>query len=341
MPDIFSLYQPCNIEPYLSKRRGETKLGEHIQTISDWHELSNSSCPFVVVGIPEDIGVRANFGIGGTHTAWSAFLQAFLNIQENVFLSGELFLILGAFNFEQLMAQSRLLDPHNPDELEQLRQMVAQIDDLVAPVIQKIVEVGKFPFIIGGGHNNAFPIIKGASQALKSPISCLNIDAHADFRSLEGRHSGNGFRYAMEAGFLQKYGAFGLHESYNPDFMLQDMTQSERIHFTTFDQILFDPLKNIAEYLDEHLRFLEGAPIGFEFDLDATEHTLASAMSPTGFSMKEARLIVHRVAQSPDVCYVHFCEGANALENGQTSPTIGKKLAYLISDFVKAKKVSI
>ncbi len=63
--------------------------------------------------------------------------------------------------------------------------------------------------------------------------------------------------------------------------------------------------------------------------------------TPTGFSMREARLIVHRVAQSPDVCYVHFCEGANALENGQASSTIGKKLAYLISDFVKARKASI
>ncbi len=34
-------------------------------------------------------------------------------------------------------------------------------------------------------------------------INSINLDAHSDFRPAEGRHSGNGFRYAEEDGYLQ------------------------------------------------------------------------------------------------------------------------------------------
>jgi arginase family enzyme len=39
----------------------------------------------------------------------------------------------------------------------------------------------------------------------RKTINAINFDAHSDFRILEGRHSGNGFSYAYEEGFLKKY----------------------------------------------------------------------------------------------------------------------------------------
>jgi formiminoglutamase len=47
----------------------------------------------------------------------------------------------------------------------------------------------------------------------KENVNAINFDAHSD-RILEGRHSGNGFSYAYEEGFLKKYFIFGLHENY-------------------------------------------------------------------------------------------------------------------------------
>jgi formiminoglutamase len=40
---------------------------------------------------------------------------------------------------------------------------------------------------------------------LQRKTGAINFDAHSDFRILEGRHSGNGFSYAYEEGFLKKY----------------------------------------------------------------------------------------------------------------------------------------
>jgi len=66
--------------------------------------------------------------------------------------------------------------------------------------------------------NNAYPILKGTAGALGASkgINCVNCDPHADFRDLEGRHSGNGFSYAYADRFLSRYFIFGLHENYNP-----------------------------------------------------------------------------------------------------------------------------
>ncbi|MGB4774434.1 MAG: arginase, partial [Daejeonella sp.] len=71
-----------------STRTGETKLGEQLQTVQDIDTLSDISSKFVLTGLPEDIGVRANFGIGGTHTAWLPALKAITNIQSTAKLQG-------------------------------------------------------------------------------------------------------------------------------------------------------------------------------------------------------------------------------------------------------------
>ena len=44
------------------------------------------------------------------------------------------------------------------------------------------------PMVIGGGHNNSFPLLKAVSQTLGYPqgIACLNCDAHADFQAVGG-----------------------------------------------------------------------------------------------------------------------------------------------------------
>src|SRR5690606_2564127 len=111
--------------------------------------------------------------------------------------------------FTKLMERTAGLDA------EELRSHVGYIDETVYPLINKIAAAGKIPIVVGGGHNNCFPIIKGISLVTDKPINSINLDAHSDFRQMEGRHSGNGFRYAHREGYLEKYAAIGLHENYN------------------------------------------------------------------------------------------------------------------------------
>jgi len=321
--DSFKIFTQSDVLALVNKRKGETKLGEKVQVVSALSELEISSAKFVLLGIPEDIGVRANYGIGGTKTVFNAALKALLNIQSNSFLQGDEILVLGHFEIEEPVETT----------VETLRSKVSEIDDLVAPIVQKIISAGKIPIVIGGGHNNAYPIIKGVSEALKQPINVVNIDAHADLRNTdEGRHSGNAFSFALQEKYLKAYHVFGLHQNYmqqNLAAYLQEHTNVKAFYFE-------DLLQSDKTVLENWMAFSQNipSPCGLEIDLDSIENVLSSAVSPSGFALNDIRKII--LSGSKNFNYLHICEGATALANGQQDLKTGKTIAYLVSDFVKA-----
>ena len=88
MPHL-KIYNKQDVLSLTRLRRFETKLGERLQVVADAGELessiSGSNAGFVLLGIPEDLGAKGNFGIGGADTIWVPFLQSLLNIQSNDF----------------------------------------------------------------------------------------------------------------------------------------------------------------------------------------------------------------------------------------------------------------
>ncbi|MCB0468750.1 MAG: arginase family protein, partial [Aequorivita sp.] len=211
---LLKIYAENDIVSFIKKRAGETKFGEKVNFVETLQDLKNHSAKYVLLGIPEDIGVRANYGNPGTSKAWEATLGSLLNIQYNHLTNAENVILLGEIDCETQMEQAPTISKEGNHYAEKLGELVTQIDHKVSEVVKKIVEVGKFPIIIGGGHNNSFGNLKGSSKALQKPINCINFDAHTDFRALEHRHSGNGFSYAFEDGFLERYFIFGLHRNY-------------------------------------------------------------------------------------------------------------------------------
>lgn len=324
----FKIFSQSDILNLVNTRKGETKLGERMachgqpKTISI-DSLKQSSAKFVLLGIPEDIGVRANYGIGGADTAWKPALKAFLNLQQNLFLKGEDVLVLGEFEISE-----------NPStDITSLRNSVKEIDDLVFPVIQTIVSSGKIPIVIGGGHNNCYPMIKGTSLAKGEAIDVLNIDAHTDLRDpSEGRHSGNGFSTAMMDGFLNQYRIFGLHQNYVSEAQLNFIAANKSVKAAYFDDLLSNGA-NLPLILQTLLKDVK-LPLGLEIDLDSITGILSSAATSTGFSLNEVRKLI--LTTKKEFCYLHLCEGALQLKDGRREETIGKTIAYLISDFIKA-----
>ncbi len=313
--------QKSSLKTIIKTRKGETKLGERIA--QNWED---PSVKFVLLGIEEDIGVRVNGGVGGTATAWAAFLNAFVNIQSTDALTGAEIGIYGHFNFDDLNENAR-------------SETVDLIDKEVCEAIEIIAKSGKIPIVIGGGHNNAYPIIKGISTAKNQAINTINLDAHSDFRAMEGRHSGNGFRYAYTEGYLKKYAIIGLHENYNNQLIINELKQNLGVWFCFWEDIFLSEKWTFKEAISTAIDFAKNAPTGIELDLDSIENTLSSAMTPCGISATQARQYVHHLAQNRVAAYLHICEGASQLATGQHSPMIGKLISYLVSDFVKATRI--
>ena len=68
------IYNKQDVLSLTNLRRFETKLGERLLTIADSSNieksLANSPAKYVLFGIPEDLGAKGNYGIGGTDTVW-------------------------------------------------------------------------------------------------------------------------------------------------------------------------------------------------------------------------------------------------------------------------------
>jgi formiminoglutamase len=323
-------------------RSGEIKFGEkmmvvpkNINSITDF--LTHASVRYVIFGIPEDIGVRANFGRPGANSAWESAIRSIANIQFNKFCKGNELLVLGQLDVAEEMAAAEHLNYHNIADRKKFNDLVVKIDKEVAHIISIIVRDGKVPIIIGGGHNNSYGNIKGTALAKGKPVNAVNFDAHSDFRILEGRHSGNGFSYAFEEGFLHKYFIFGLHENYTSKKVLSKIKKiHSRVRYNTYDEIAIRKYKTFETEMETAHNFIKDEPYGIEIDLDAIPNIASSAMTISGFSVEQVRQFVHHFGKNQNASYLHICEGAPDLGEEKNNHLIGKLMGYLITDFMKA-----
>ena len=342
----FKFYSKEDVLSITKIRRFETKLGERVKQIAfadNWIEgLQQSPAKYVLLGIPEDIGIKANYGVGGADTVWLPFLMSFLNIQSNDFLTGEDILLLGHFDFGDIKYLIENNADDNDELIEAYRHAVHTIDDEVENLVKVIASFKKIPVVIGGGHNNSYPIIKGTAKGLHkadvlplSQINVINLDAHADFKNTEGRHSGNAFRYAAEDGYLGKYCVIGIHENYIPQNVLMDIHNDPFVDYISYEDIFLQERKNFIQAVAHATGFTEDTYTGIELDLDCIENILTSATTPSGITALQARQFVTFVAQDAKPAYLHICEGAAQLADGRKSDTTGKLVSYLVGDFIK------
>ncbi|MBX9692966.1 MAG: arginase family protein, partial [Cyanobacteria bacterium] len=254
------IFQLSDIEQFTSRRPGETKAGEKVQTLSSANvdefgkllaQAVENRAHYAIVMVPEDIGPRANQGRAGAQEAPRAFMRYFCNMQQNKFLDFSKILIVGELAVDDLMERSK------DASQDELRSLCKEVDSRLEPVLEEIFKHKLEPIIIGGGNNNSLPILRAlrASTSTTRGVACVNCDPHADFRPLEGRHSGNPFSYAHSEGVLAAYCIVGLHEGYNSDSMLQALDKVRFPYFsyeefavrgnTTFEQ----QVQQAREYL--------------------------------------------------------------------------------------------
>ncbi|MCZ2224170.1 MAG: formimidoylglutamase [Chitinophagales bacterium] len=343
----FNYYNKQDILSLTNVRRFETKLGERIRCISPGSNLEEAlqqpSIKFVLFGIPEDIGIKANYGIGGANTAWNSFLQSFLNIQSNDFLDGSNILLLGNFDFTSITSIIEANAKNTDEKISAYRHAVNTIDTEVEQLMHLITQNKKMPIVIGGGHNNAYPCIKGSAKGWYkagviplAQINAINLDAHADYRPIEGRHSGNGFRYAEEDGYLERYCIVGLHENYIQQNVWIDIVNNPFIDCITYEDIFIHEKKNFIQSVFYATEFTQNTLTGIELDIDSIENALSSASSPVGITPNHTRQFINYATIQSKPAYLHICEGATQLSDGRSEKLTGKLISYLVSDFIKA-----
>ena len=301
-------------------RSGETKIGQEMQVFEKQDE---AKIQFVVLGICEDLGPQTNGGFPGAKKAFEAFISYFVNVQSNEFLKGESILMLG--NIEtRVEYQNR----------EQGISLIEELDEFVEVVLAPFIAQKFIPIVIGGGHNNAFPLIKSISQSHGKPIQVVNLDPHADFRALEGRHSGNPFSYAFHQNWMRHYAVMGLHQSYNSQHLLDEL-KSNKFTFTFWDDYISGK-SDFKQDLNRVAAEIHTDHFGLELDMDSIAYMPASAFTPSGVTIELARKYILTMAKSKWVSYLHLPEAAP--KNDVEFIQVGKAITYLVTDFIKARK---
>ncbi len=310
----FIPFDKNNYSSIISKREGEIKLGERLGL-----NYFSNEVKYVIIGISEDIGPQANLGFKGSKTAFNAFITRFLNCQSNRFLSGENICIAG-----EIKSTSSF------ETIQKARLQIEELDDFVTSILLPIVKEGKIPIVIGGGHNNAFPIIKAISLSINDSLDIINLDPHADCRALEGRHSGNPFSYAKKFEYLNHYTVLGLHQQYNSE-SIYNYLDEQNFKYSFFEEYL-DGTKNLKEDV-LNFKLSSTKKIGIELDLDSIKMIPSSAFTPSGLTIEEARIYIRELAKVKNCAYIHFPEAAPNSEI--EDKVVGKMLTYFVTDFIK------
>jgi formiminoglutamase len=306
-----------NFSSHTYKRNGEVRLGEQMH-----FGKPTTDHNFLILGIEESIGPRANLGNPGAENAFNSFISRFTNMQSNSFLKGNEVCLLGCI---------RAVD--TCENIDSLRTSVLELDTFVQAFIQKNVQAHQKLIVIGGGHNNALPIIRAMHLIHQHQLDVVNLDPHADCRAPEGRHSGNSFSIALEEKQLNSYSVLGLHRAYNNQTSLDFLEKNDVFH-SFFEDYLLGKAS-----LDNHTKTLAtkltSSPcIGLEIDMDAIAYMPSSAFSPSGFQLEEVRKYLHHMATLSQVSYLHLPEAAPT--NANEEKIAGKALAYLVWDFLFA-----
>ena len=335
--DYLTLFNTSTLDTLLNKRSGESKFGEHVQTLTNvfhiYEQLKSLDVKYVIFGISEDVGVFANYGKSGTSVAWDATIKILLNIQNNYHTQANKVVILGNIDCSKELEILKTLNQDNKKDIKKARNLVLNIDKYVSDLVYQIVKAGKIPIIIGGGHNNSYGNLKGTSLAKNKAINAINFDAHPDFRAEEGRHSGNGFSYAYNEGFLKNYFIFGLHEDYTSETTFKTVNKIKSVQYNTYEAIKVRKQLKFKAEMQKALDHVSKNSFGIEIDCGALRNIPSSDKTPSGFSVNNTREFLNFFGKHKNAAYLHICEAA---PKKKQRDQVGRLISYLITDFIRA-----
>lgn len=327
-------------------REGEVRIGQTIHTLGEEEHsdiesflielksVKDSFNPkYAIIGIEEDIGPRANYGKSGAVNGWEAFLQIFLNMQDTKYLKGVDMLLVGKIDLSDLQEKSLEVEfSNNPMRLSEL---VIQIDKRVEVVISALLHCGYNPIVIGGGHNNAYPIIKSLSKYYNKNINVINLDPHSDCRPLEGRHSGNPFSCCFSDEIINKYILVGMDPFYNSAKSIECLEENNAEFENCMMTNLLDTYSQ-DELIGSVLRVLgEDKPTFTTIDCDAIEYMPSSAKTNIGLTPSTAFSVIKNSLFYTDVKALFLAEGAPKIDNEDEMKYVGKFLSYCVSKYVQ------
>jgi formiminoglutamase len=280
--------------------------------------VAPDGCRLALLGLPDDTGVRLNFGRPGAQAGPTALRAA-----------------LAGFGTSFDLAQGRELDvplfdagdvePAAGDDVAALLETHARVETAA----RQLHELGMVVIGVGGGHDLSLPTLSACAKHVGGALGGINVDAHLDVRERIG--SGMPFRRLIEGGFLdpRRFVELGLNRFANERADVEWL-QSRGAELVLVDAVLTSGLQAPARLS----RALAGG-LGFlSIDLDGLDGAIApgvSAKNPLGLRVEHVAELAEAAGARPEVRHFDLMELCPAHDvDGRTA----RVAAYLLLSFV-------
>ena len=177
MSDIFNTTFRPKPELFFTRRdRNDPRMGEIVASDEKQYE----SADIVILGCPQDEGVKRNHGRSGAALAPDAIREQF-------------------YKLTPMGIKRRIFDLGDVNVTGTLEE----IHDLHAAVVMRVLRDGKRLIVLGGGNDISYPDGKAMAEVFGPDAWIgLNIDSHLDVRADQPRNSGTPYRQLLEEGHL-------------------------------------------------------------------------------------------------------------------------------------------
>ena len=228
---------------------------------------------------------------------------------------------------------------------------VAHVCKELSQVVERALERGQTPLVLGGDHSIAMGTLAGIARFArqhKKRFGLLWVDAHGDCNTPETSPSGN--IHGMPMAVVLGHGPHiftavgGVHPMVNPERTVllgaRDLDPGERenikrfgIHVFTMRQI---DERGMATCMREALAIVTEGTAGFHlsFDIDSLDPSVAPGVGTPvsgGLTTREAHLIMELAADSNRMTSCELVEVNPALDHRNTTACLARDL--LLSAF--------
>ena len=286
-----------------------------------------------VLGVPMDLGAgRRGVDMGPSAIRIAGVTEQLRALDHLVYDEGD------------ILTKNPELQRIRNDKLKYLPEIV-RVCTLLAAKVEKIMQAGGFPIILGGDHSVALGTIAGiSSYARKSRkrAGVLWVDAHGDLNTDATTPSGNihGMPLAASLGLgaIELTSIGGDHPKIDPKNVVliatRELDEGERMLIKQH-RITVYTMEEIDKYgmsviISKALRKLKGVELlHVSFDLDAVDPSVAPGVGTPvkgGLNYREAHLIMETLNEQKAMTSLEIVEVNPILDNRNQSAEFAVEL---------------
>lgn len=303
---------------FFKGRPGDPRLGEWAEALSLSELAALHPKTFILLGSPDDTGVRLNRGRPGASKGPDAIRTALYKFAWPINRNFEKWRFLDIGN---IIPTDDIITTHN-----QAFNACKRSSSLNASVIA-----------IGGGHDFAAPHILGTFAGLKKSdksqkYGVINVDPHLDVRELENGlpHSGTPFRQILESGVVNGKNLiqFGARDGRNARSHFE-YCKKQKVKVLEFSSLRSK--SNVASEFKSQLKSLASKvdSIAITIDMDSCADIEGVSAAPViGFSPWELCQFAFEAGKTKEVKIIELAEVAPDLDPSGRAPRIAAEVIF-------------